>query len=157
MHSRIYQITSEEQEREDYLTSGSLEYNEISDFADYTADIDEGEEEDELNDLARLLTGVFRHEGRTLIYEGAETFIREWHNKIREQAMTMTVEDFKDWRTLFDLRQITDETHLRTPVRFYGYDGDDLPYPMGDFITHAFVHLKPGDKLYVGGILDYHG
>lgn len=37
-----------------------------------------------------------------------------------------------------------------------GYPSDNDPDPLGDFVLTLFKNLKPGDKLYIGGVVSFH-
>lgn len=157
MHAKIYQVTREELSRDEYITFDSYEPLQVSNYCDYTGEVYEYEEEDCLKSLDRILEGVFYREGRTLTYVGAENFMYEFVEAIKKSASELTVEKMKDWRTMFALKRLLDETHIEYEHRFvFGPDQEAFPESLGEFMQEVYVTLKPGDKLYVGGIVDFH-
>ncbi len=156
MHSNVYQITPKPLQREDYMDAVGIPEENLYEFADRGEDVMEEDEETEMQALDNLLQGVFRREGRTLIYLGADEFVKEWRQAILKEACLLNDESFKSGMTAHHLKELADRTHLRTATRIYGYAGDEWADPFGEFITHVYANNKPGDRYYIGGIVDFH-
>ena len=61
--------------------------------------------------------------------------------------------DFSDTLALYRLREIIKETHVDASLRFYF--GEEF-MTLGELVHWLYNFHKPGDKFYIGGILDYH-
>ena len=156
MHSKIYQITKKELTRDEYLTSSDFDEVNISDFADYTDDIDEDEEEDAMKRLDCTLRGVFTREGRVLTYQGADGFVSDWISGIKSRVAQLNPDTVKNWMEMWKMKQLFEDTHREANERF-SYDGSCTDAePLGDFIREVYINAKPGDKFYIGGIVDFH-
>jgi len=151
MHSKIYQITTKKLKRSEYVDEYDFEPNAFMSFADYVANIDEEEEEELLESFDRLFEGIFSRNGRTVTLLDTSEFIEEWRKAIKKCADNL---DFTDWHSLFQLNEITKRTHCEYNTMLYtDYAGFEY---FGDFVQRLYAAHKPGDKFYIGGILDYH-
>jgi hypothetical protein len=151
MHSKIYQITEKKLERDDYTKAANFDYDDHSDFADYIDDVERDEEKELLEHFDSLFEGIFSRKGRTITLLDTSGFIEEWRSAIKKCADNM---DFTDWRTLFQMREITKRTHKEHNTMLYT-DHAGFEY-FGEFVQRLYAAHKPGDKFYIGGILDYH-
>lgn len=151
MHSKIYQITTEKLKRSEYVDEYDFDPNAFMSFADYVSNIDEDEEKELLESFDRLFEGIFSRKGRTVTLLDTSGFIEEWRNAIKKCADNL---DFTDWHSLFHLNEITKRTHNECNTMLYtDYAGVEY---FGDFVQRLYAAHKPGDKFYIGGILDYH-
>jgi len=161
MHSNIYQIGNKPIDKEDYQSPETY-YDNSGDFADYIGDEFEGEEREEaIGYLADLLKDVFEYKGggefRYKGKEAMEEFKQAWVAGIKAMADKLTADNlFKNY-LLFNLRCITEETHLGTSYRvdIAGW-AEGAAYPFGELFKYAASQLKEGDRIYVGAIIDYH-
>lgn len=151
MHSKIYQITETKLGRDEYINAVYFDYDEISFFADYVDDVERDEEKRLLEAFDSLFEGIFSRKGRTVTLLDTSKFIEEWRSAIKKCADNM---DFTNSQHLFQMREITKRTHKEYNTMLYSdYAGFEY---FGDFVQRLYAAHKPGDKFYIGGILDYH-
>ena len=159
-HYKIFQVSPVQIDDEDYITADELQDNMIdgqyTEFADYIDDeLDNEEVLDALSLLERLLGGIFYVEGRILTFKGADEFVDKWIAEMKGQLENVTP---KESLSFWELGKMTTQTHLRTWHRFVWTCEDGTEYypdELGDFILTCYKNLKPGDKLYVGGIVGF--
>jgi len=150
-HSRIYQISTNPIDKDDYITACSLDpwiYEPLGDYAD---DLPESQLQKELEDFDKLFEGIFKRDGRVLTFLGCDQFIEDWREDIKRKANNI---DFTKWMSLWELRATLKRTHYDSYAIFTSDDctSDDFAH----FIEGLYQGHKPGDKFYIGGILDYH-
>ena len=159
-HYKIFQVSPVQIDDEDYITADELQDNMIdgqyTEFADYIDDeLDNEEVLDALSLLERLLGDIFYVEGRILTFKGADEFVDKWIAEMKGQLENVTP---KESLSFWELGKMTTQTHLRTWHRFVWTCEDGTEYypdELGDFILTCYKNLKPGDKLYVGGIVGF--
>ena len=159
-HYKIFQVSPVQIEDEDYITADELQDNMIdgqyTEFADYIDDeLDNEEVLDALSLLERLLGDIFYVEGRILTFKGADEFVDKWIAEMKGQLEKDTP---KESLSFWELGKMTTQTHLRTWHRFVWTCEDGTEYypdELGDFILTCYKNIKPGDKLYVGGIVGF--
>lgn len=159
-HYKIFQVSPVQIEDEDYITADELQDNMIdgqyTEFADYIDDeLDNEEVLDALGSLEKLLSDIFYVEGRILTFKGADEFVDKWIAEMKNQLEKVTP---KKSLSFWELRKMTTQTHLMVWSRFMWTDEDEnksYPDELGDFILTCYKNLKPGDKLYVGGIVGF--
>ena len=159
-HYKIFQVSPVQIEDDDYITAYELQDDMIdgqyTEFADYIDDeLDNDEVLDALSMLERLLGDIFYVEGRILTFKGADEFVDKWIAEMKNQLEKVTP---KKSLSFWELRKMTTKTHLMVWSRFMWTDesGDNnYPDELGDFILTCYKNLKPGDKLYVGGIVGF--
>ena len=67
-----------------------------------------------------------------------------------------------DSLSFWDLKKISEQSHIRNWDRYVwtdwvnGYPSDQDPDPLGDLALTLFKCCKPGDKLYIGGVVSFH-
>ena len=162
MHSKIFQITNKPVGRDNYINSHSFISDGIGadyfeEFADYVDDIYECEEQKFIDNLASVLRGIFEINGREMTFIGLGDFLQKWADFIKEKANELSSENIVEFPRLYNLRKATERTHLDIWYRFAMVEDDSKCYPdtFGEFIASC-TDLKPGDKRYIGGIVDYH-
>ena len=161
MHSKIYQIANKPIDKEDYQSPETY-YDNSGDFADYIGNEYEDEDRDEaIEYLADLLKDVFEHKGggefRYKGKEAMEKFMQAWADGIKAMADKLTADNLFKNQRLFNLRCITEETHLGTSYRVDIADwAEGVAYPFGELFEYAASQLKKGDCIYVGAVIDYH-
>ena len=153
MHNKIYQIGRERINGDDFITECDFMPENYSHFADWIQDVDNDEYEELYKRLDHQFEGVFTRDGDELTYIGAEKFMEKWLAHIKAFVEPLTVESMKDWYPMFKVEDIIKNTHLCTPTKIYV---DEEIQDLGDFMRSVFAEAKPGDKLYLGGIIDYH-
>lgn len=159
-HYKIFQVSPVQIEDEDYITADELQDNMIdgqyTEFAEYIDDeLDNEEVLDALSMLERLLGDIFYVDGRILTFKGADEFVDKWIAEMKNQLEKVTP---KKSLSFWELCKITTQTHLMVWSRFMWTDEDgnkSYPDELGDFVLTCYKNLKPGDKLYVGGIVGF--
>lgn len=159
-HYKIFQVSPVQIGDEDYITADELQDDMIdgqyTEFADYIDDeLDNDEVLDALSMLERLLGDIFYVEGRILTFKGADEFVDKWIAEMKNQLEKVTP---KKSLSFWELRKMTTKTHLMVCSRFMWTDesgNNNYPDELGDFILTCYKNLKPGDKLYVGGIVGF--
>ena len=159
-HYNIFQVCPVKLGEDDYITACELEYNMIdgqyTEFADYIDDeLEEEEVHDALQFLKGLLSDIFDVDGRVMIFKGADEFVDKWIAEMKNQLEKVTP---KKSLSFWELSKMTTKTHLMVWSRFMWTDesgNNNYPDELGDFILTCYKNLKPGDKLYVGGIVGF--
>lgn len=97
------------------------------------------------------------NENDTLIYNGgADEWKENWVKQIRQKALAITPQNVTDWiGEAYSL-----EKELVNPLEVGSrFVTDTFPstdaQQSGDFMK-MICSLKPGAKLYIGGVLDFH-
>ncbi len=150
MHSRIFEITSEPINSEDYLTSSMLDPEQYSGFADYIDD--EVDAENSIEWFATCMSGIFDCDGRRVKLRDISGFIDLWKADVRDKAGKFDPNG--DRMSSYYLRKALNKTHEGIEFRFF--DQDRGLMSARQLIENVLLYHKPGDKFYIGGILDYH-
>ena len=159
MHSRIFQISTMQIDKENYLNEDTLQQGDEG-YYDYCAEIDDEERKENIVDLVNyaLPKGMFELISEdTIRYNGG---VKQWKEEyvanIRKKGEALTVENMLEWSSTYYLKQAL-ENPLDTYYHFY-LDGDGLQsFAEQSFAFMEFVcSLEPGTTLYIGGVIDYH-
>jgi hypothetical protein len=160
MHSRVFQISTTQIDKENYLNEDTLNQGDNS-FYDYCADISDEERKEEITNLVNsiLPKGMFELVSEdTIRYtgDGMEQWKEKYVAEIRKKAEAITVENMFEWSSTYYLKQAIDNP-LDTGYHFY-LNGDGCQsFTEPSFEFMLFVSsLEPGTLLYVGGVIDYH-
>lgn len=154
MHSRIYQVGLNPISKEDWSSPEDF-YENSGDFADYIGDRYEGNDrEDYIKGLAGALSDIFYLDGDSLVFKGIGNFIKEWHGYIKELASKLgtTYDDMALWH----IRKATERTHKDVYSRFVIEDWNSYAEPYAELVEYVVNHMKKGDRLYIGAVIDYH-
>ena len=161
MHSKIYQITEERIENDNFITERTFDDGHY-DFYDYCAEITDEERKHAIDSLVKNLlpTGMFSlvdNENDTLVYNGgADEWKENWVKQIQLKALAITPQNVTDWiGEAYSL-----EKELVNPLDVGSrFVTDTFPstdaQQSGDFMK-MISSLRPGAKLYIGGVLDFH-
>ena len=161
MHSRIYQVSSKRLTKDEWEYPEDF-YENSGDFADYIGDRVEDSDlrKEQIGYLAKSLADLFDLDksGRALVFKGGlDKFKKAWADAIREAAMKVTEDNVLDWRFRYDVRAICRETHLQSSYRLHIMEWNGHAGPMSDLIEWISCEkFKPGKKIYIGAIIDYH-
>lgn len=152
MHSNIYQLSSKPITGDDFIRSECFEESEWSDFADYLDDC--YEEEDTYDEAYERfpLMGIFKRDGDCLTYLGEGDVRKRWMDEISEH---MVNED----NINNDMARFTLCRSIERPFtnnRFSIEDWAMLPQTSGEFLTYVLNNMEKGDRLYLGGVVDFH-
>lgn len=159
MHSRIFQITTEQVERENYLNEDTLEQGDNV-LIDYCAEIDDDEREENIACLVDdiLPKGMFTRMGANIIrYNGGiEQWKAEAIAKIKEKAAALTADNYFHYSSIYNLKNAV-VNPLDTAYLFYtdaegGQNWADQSHEFMQFVNG----LEEGTLLYIGGVIDYH-
>lgn len=150
MHSCIYQIMrSKDEERIDE----SDFYEHLDDIpADYVSDLDEDDEDDYIKALPNFLPqSMFKCEGREITFLGGDKdFIEEWKATVKNTVDGIVPGEYQ---SLYELKKAVNNM-LDVDSRFY-FNEDGYAIESSEFILDC-MKMKPGAKLYVGAVIDYH-
>ena len=132
MHSRVFQISTTQIDKENYLNEDTLNQGDNS-FYDYCADISDEERKEEITNLVNsiLPKGMFELVSEdTIRYtgDGMEQWKEKYVAEIRKKAEAITVENMFEWSSTYYLKQAIDNP-LDTGYHFY-LNGDgysDVP------------------------------
>lgn len=159
-HYKIFQISTQPISEDDYISPSDFEeecYNDWRDYMDDELTPEEQMEEIENNDP--IFEKFFERKGRELIFKGADEFIKEWIKCAQDTAAKLTPNDSLSF---WDLKKISEQSHIRNWDRYVwtdwvnGYPSDQDPDQLGDLALTLFKCCKPGDKLYIGGVVSFH-
>ena len=160
MHSRVFQISTTQIDKENYLNEDTLNQGDNS-FYDYCADISDEERKEEITNLVNsiLPKGMFELVSEdTIRYtgDGMEQWKEKYVAEIRKKADAITVENMLEWNSTYYLKQAI-ENPLDTAYHFY-LDGEGYQsFAEPSFELMQFVcSIEPGTLLYIGGVIDYH-
>jgi len=136
-------------------------YENHEDYAEYIDDAEEGEErEDDIGYLTRKLSDIFEPAGKDcLVYKGEEAmqaFKRKWVDGIHEKAQAITVESVQRSFLRTALIDYVNLTHLDTWDRVVIEEwAGKFAHPMSELVLYVAEHMKEGDKLYFGAVIDF--
>ena len=154
MHSKIYQFSLTPIDVDDYVCP-EMFYD--SEFADYIGvSVSESSRKHYVEVIASCFKGIFDLDGGVLVFKGMGNFMDEWKNYIYELAKDIkdgsgNIDSFK----LFRLRMAIQRTHLDICSRFYSDDITGYAAPAEEFVNFVST-LKPGTRIYIGEIIDFH-
>ena len=122
MHSRVFQISTTQIDKENYLNEDTLNQGDNS-FYDYCADISDEERKEEITNLVNsiLPKGMFELVSEdTIRYtgDGMEQWKEKYVAEIRKKADAITVENMFEWISTYYLKQAIDNP-LDTGYHFY--------------------------------------
>ena len=159
MHSRIFQITKEQAEQENYLNENTLEQGDTASI-DYCAEIDLKDREESIAYLVDsiLPKGMFTRLGENIIrYNGGmEQWKEEMVAQIKEQAAALTADNYFRFGELYTLKKAV-ENPLDTAYLFYTDKEGLQSWADQSYDFMCMVNeLEEGALLYIDGVIDYH-
>ena len=149
MHAKIIEIGTKKLKRADYITEDNFIPEEYGDFADYIQGVEKEIEKKVIawfDDLE-----FFTRKGRELTLQPMGGFMDDWKMKIVDMANNL---DFTDWFSFYDIKDVMKKTHEKWVGKIC-MNGEEF-WDFGYFCQYIYENYKPGDKFYIGGILDYH-
>lgn len=159
MHGRIFQISTSQIEKDNYLNENTLMQGDGC-YYDYCSEIDD---EVRKKDIACLVNHILPKGMFQLISEDTIRYnggIEQWKEffvaNVRKKAEALNVENMLQWTTIHDIEEAI-ENPLDTYCHFYlDWDGC-RSYAEKSFAFMEFVcGLEVGTTLYIGGVIDYH-
>lgn len=159
MHSRIFQISTQQVNKDNYIDENTFIQGDF-DFYDYCANINNEERKEDIANLVKyaLPKGMFElTSDDTICYKGGvEQWKEEFVANVRKKAEALTVENMMEWSSTYYLKRAIEDP-LNTDYHFY-LDGEGRQF----FAESSFAFIKivctlePGATLYIGGVVDYH-
>lgn len=151
MHNVIFQVSATPIEKEDMLNESTIANWQYENFADYVGNVERTEEQFKKFDR---FPNLFKHDGDTLIYQGEGNIRQLWLDDIKQKYSALNKFSLIEDMTTYKLSLAIDEPF--TSNRFLINNWDDNILQSGEFLKFVISELKKGDKLYIGGILDFH-
>lgn len=157
-HYHIFQISTQPICKDAYITPDDYYEECYDEFRDYMDD--ELTEKQQLDAIAAndvIFSHFFERDGRSLTFTGADNFIKNWIDEVQDAAAKLTLSgNLSFW----DLKKVAEQSHCRDWNRFVWTTPDnwtnDYPDTLGDFALTLFKSCKPGDQLYLGGVVSFH-
>ena len=160
MHAKVYQITKHRVDEDNILNENTLEQGESTDY-DYCSEISEEERAESISTLVNdiLPKGMFTLVGSDeLVFNGGTTeWIHNWVNAIHEKSEDVNVGNVTHWiGAAYQLKKVINnplgtDSHFylsETTTQTYGEESAEL--------MRMVCKLRIGERLYIGGIIDYH-
>ena len=160
MHAKVYQITKHRVDEDNFLNENTLEQGESTDY-DYCSEISEEERAESIGTLVNdiLPKGMFTLVGSDeLVFNGGTTeWIHNWVNAIHEKSDDVNVGNVTHWiGAAYQLKKVINnplgtDSHFylsETTTQTYGEESAEL--------MRMVCKLRIGERLYIGGIIDYH-
>lgn len=139
MHSRIFQISTEPIDKENYLNEDTLQQGDGS-FYDYCSEIDEENRKEDIANLVNyaLPKGMFELiSDDTMRYNGGiEQWKEEYVANIKKRADALTADNMLEWGSTYYLKQAV-ENPLDVAYHFY-LDGDGCQ----SFAEQSFAFME---------------
>ena len=160
MHAKVYQITRQRVDEDNILNENTLEQGESTDY-DYCSEISEEERTESINTLVNniLPKGMFTLVGSDeLVFNGGTTeWIHNWVNAIHEKSEDVNVGNVTNWiGAAYQLKKVINNP-LGTDSHFYRSETTTQPYGEESAeLMRMVCKLRIGERLYIGGIIDYH-
>ncbi len=159
MHSSIYQVSIQPIEVDDYAKPDYF-YDNSNDFADYIGEEWTGDNrKEDIKWLAHTLSDLFDLDetGEILVYKGGmDVFKEKWTAAIHKAAEEVTDDNVLESMPRWYAKNVCEKTHLYSDYRFSIENWNDYPNPLDELIEYVADKMKPGDKLYIGAVIDFH-
>lgn len=157
-HAKIIQLSTQPIAERDYVTPEDY-YDAHDAYADWIGDAEEGDTRKECiaNLVKYSLSGLFEFKDGCLVYLGADVFLKNWVDAIHEKAQAITVENVTFSGPRSALRDILLGSHTNGTDRVVLQEWTGIcAEPVSELVGFAFHNMKPGDKLYIGAVIDFH-
>ena len=160
MHAKVYQITKRRVDKENYLNENTLTQGDSSDY-DYCSEISEEERAESIDTLVNqiLPKGMFTLIGsdELVFMGGTPEWIHQWVETIHKKSEEVNVMNVTHWiGAAYQLQKVINNP-LETDSHFYLSEDTTQTYgePSAE-LMRMVCRLKIGERLYIGGIIDYH-
>lgn len=160
MHAKVYQITKHRVDKENYLNENTLTQGDSSDY-DYCSEISEEERAESINTLVNhiLPKGMFTLVGSDeLVFNGGNyEWIHKWVDAIHKKSDEVTADNVTHWiGAAYQLQKVINNP-LGTDSHFYLSESTTQTFaePSAE-LMRMVCKLRKGERLYIGGIIDYH-
>lgn len=154
-HAYIIQLDTEPIEDDNLVSEEDFFEDERFDYFETISDADR---EEVVDKIAKYVfpTGMFHKEGDCFIYQGGiEKWKEEYLKELNEILSKITTNNLWGIKGLFALKdkiQNALDQNKFVVECWSGFCANDSTEFM-EFVDH---YLKPGDKLYIGSIIDFH-
>ncbi len=159
MHSTIFQIATEVIDKENFIDENIFAQGDYS-FYDYCGEISDDDRKSVIKSLVNNLlpSGMFTLSGDDyLVYEGGiNEWKEQWVARIHERAEAVSVSNITEGISAVYLLEKELKNPLDIGSRFCLESYPTSYAEESAELIKVICRLKPGDKLYVGGVLDYH-
>lgn len=151
-HFLIVELSEEPIAIEDRATAGYFyDDSELQHVADYVQDLNETslsyDEAVELFNNELGAAAVYNKEDNSITFTHIEKFFEEDFRVVKELVENATLDDFMDDYWSYRVRD-----RISPTFGTYVYHTDECTYSLHNFLRGC----KNGEKLYLGGICDYH-
>ena len=160
MHAKVYQITKRRVGKENYLNENTLTQGDSSDY-DYCSEISEEERAESIDTLVNniLPKGMFTLIGSDeLVFNGGTPdWIHKWVDAIHKKSDEVTADNVTHWiGAAYQLQKVINNP-LGTDSHFYLSESTTQTFgePSAE-LMRMVCKLRKGERLYIGGIIDYH-
>lgn len=160
MHAKVYQITKHRVDKENYLNENTLTQGDSSDY-DYCSEISEEERAESIDTLVNqiLPKGMFTLVGSDeLVFNGGNyEWIHKWVDAIHKKSDEVTADNVTHWiGAAYQLQKVINNP-LGTDSHFYLSESTTQTFaePSAE-LMRMVCKLRKGERLYIGGIIDYH-
>ena len=160
MHAKVFQITKQRVSEDNILNENTLEQGDSSDY-DYCSEISEEERRVSIDALVNqvLPQGMFTliNNDELVFNGGALKWVQQWVKNIHEKARDVTAKNVTDWiGAAYQLQKVV-KNPLGTDSLFYLSEDNTQTYgePSAE-LMRMVCKLKKGERLYVGGVIDFH-
>jgi len=159
-NAEVYQITKRRVDKENYLNENTLTQGDSSDY-DYCSEISEEERVESIDTLVNqiLPKGMFTLVGSDeLVFNGGNyEWIHKWVDAIHKKSDEVTAENVTHWiGAAYQLQKVINNP-LGTDSHFYLSESTTQTFaePSAE-LMRMVCKLRKGERLYIGGIIDYH-
>lgn len=156
MHSYIFQIHTEPIVPEDYPSEDKIAES-SQDFVDYATEL---EDESRSAAIAYLFKFLYESEmfaindDETATYIGGfEKALKRWAEDIKDYANQINTKNILNFRSRYHLSKAINNP-LDKSYLFITSDSDSAE--RSEALYELIATMKPGDRLYIGGVYDYH-
>ena len=160
MHSRIFQLSTERIDKDEYLCSSHYESYEdifIGAVADYVADSEDREEDIKwIGDSYKDIKVSHNHVDDTMFTfkKGfAKKYFKDRYKEFKDISSKMTFEDFAGITDTTGMSVYRVKQCMENTWGFYIYSSDFGTISLDRFIRE---HMEEGKPYFVGGTVDYH-
>lgn len=152
MHSRIFQISEEPIEEENYALESDYYGNFIGHIADYVNEQEDDERKDDIEWLAKSLEGAAKIRGNKMTILSKEKFFEKKYEGFIKTAKKVAMMTFDDFITSVGEEDLYVLNSYHSNKYGFYVDEDGYPLTLDDF----FRNVKDGDTYYIGATFDYH-
>ena len=155
MHSKIFQVSKTPISKKDWIYADMYLESFVGRVADYTDDIDDAARKVWLENLSRVPGLSVSNVSEQLMIVSKEEYFREYYKEFKEmidKLSKVSLRDFCEAHQSFELNAFRLQSSISDEFGYYVDIDEGYPMPLQDYVRCC----DDGDKLYIGGIVDYH-